>query len=361
MKKYLGILLTGLLLWWSCSDDDDNNYIEVSGVADAGEFVDVRDGKSYKCIEIGDQIWMAENLAYRLPEGSLGGCCTWKEAYLDSTTIEITDEEFREGLLSALETGEIDESYNQHIVDSLMIETGEEEGSLWWQIAYNDYSLRYLLSGYLNQTPNATYEDIMEAFANTSFYYFQNLLPSVLVVTSEIRSRKLEDIAGNYLESAEEENGNYSQTYGFLYSFEAAQRAVPAEGGWRIPSDEDWKKLERHIGMKEGDVNLDNEWRGSNQAVYLKPDEAGIGFNALYAGGKVYTPLYTDYDDETFINKGRNAYFWSSENLPETDSTRVGIIRSVAIWTDQILRATTRFTNDDNHPTLYSVRLVKDK
>ena len=360
MKKYVGILLTGLLLWWACSDDSDN-YIEIPGVASAEDFVDTRDGKTYRCVEIGDQIWMAENLAYRLPEGPLGGCSSWQEVYFDTTSVAISDAEFRDSLIAALASGEIDESSNIAEVNRQMAESGLAEGSFQWQLTYNDLMYWYTLSEYLDQTPSATYDKIMATFENDAFH-FQNLYPAVVAFDTRIRAEKLEAYSMANLEQAEQSNDNYSGTYGFLYSFEAAQRAMPTEGGWRIPTDEDWKKLERHLGMSDGDINRDNEWRGTNQAAYLKADERGVGFNALYGGGKVYTPNFDEYyDNEDFINKGRNAYFWTSENIPETDSTRVGIIRSVAVWTDQILRTTTRFTNSDNHPTMYSVRLVKDK
>lgn len=362
MKKFLETLLVGLFFLWACSDDSTYSY-EITGVTDAGEFIDTRDNKTYHCIEIGDQIWMAENLAYLLPGGNLAGCATWQETYFDTLSVPLNDSEFREALSTALETGKIDESPCMDSLNNFMLGYGVDESSVWYEMYYEMFAPTYLPSVYLKNNPDASYDKIisdMKDSVSGNCYYL--IYPQIELFANNMRILKIPEYALTNYQKAEENNGNYSQTYGMLYSYEAALKAVPSEGDWRLPTDEDWKKLERFLGMSEGEVPKDNDWRGTNQAEYLKADKNGIGFNVLYGGGKIYTPRYNKMeDDQTFINKGRNAYFWSSENLAETDSTRVGIMRSIATWTNQILRSTTRFENEDGHPTMYNVRLVKDK
>jgi len=55
MKPVL-TLLTFMLLFAACEKDPFE--------ANSGTFTDERDGREYKWVKIGDQIWMAENLAY---------------------------------------------------------------------------------------------------------------------------------------------------------------------------------------------------------------------------------------------------------------------------------------------------------
>lgn len=362
MKSFLRILLVGLFFLWACSDNSTYSY-DITEVSDAGEFIDTRDNNIYHCVEIGDQIWMAENLAYLVPGGNLAGCITWRETYFDTLSVPLNDKEFRDALSTALEVGEIDESPCSDSLKNYLINTGVEEGSIFFDVYYEMFSGTYLPSVYLKNNPEASYDEIMTAMGDSlsgNLYYL--IYPQIETFAYDMRVSKIPEYALANYQKAEANNGNYSQTYGLLYSYKAALEAVPSEGGWRLPTDEDWKKLERFLGMEEGEVLKNNDWRGTNQAVYLKTDGGTIGFNVLYGGGKIYTPQYDKMkDDETFINKGRNAYFWSSENLAETDSTRVGIMRSIAVWTNQILRSTTRFENEDGHPTMYSVRLVKDK
>lgn len=58
---------------------------------------------------------------------------------------------------------------------------------------------------------------------------------------------------------------NY-RTYGVLYNWEAAKTACPA--GWRLPSDGDWKVLEKYLGMSEEDLNK-LIWRNSGRLPRL--------------------------------------------------------------------------------------------
>jgi uncharacterized protein (TIGR02145 family) len=114
--------------------------------------------------------------------------------------------------------------------------------------------------------------------------------------------------------SAAKENSNYT-TYGVLYNWEAAKTACSE--GWRLPSDEDWKVLEKYLGMSEDDANFSEYYRDSG-SVGGKLKEAGTshwespntgavnssGFTALPGGGR------DGYDG--FNCLGGYAFFWSS-------------------------------------------------
>ena len=66
--------------------------------------------------------------------------------------------------------------------------------------------------------------------------------------------------------------------YGNLYTYEDAIANAPE--GWRLPTDEDWKKLEKVLGMSPGELD-DTGWRGSVEGELIQQDETGSGIHSL--------------------------------------------------------------------------------
>jgi len=66
-KSILFFILLGVFTIAGCNLFDDEGGGVKKPKGESGTFTDVRDGNVYKTIKIGDQTWMAENLAY-LPE-----------------------------------------------------------------------------------------------------------------------------------------------------------------------------------------------------------------------------------------------------------------------------------------------------
>lgn len=345
MKKFILIVTVIFVALWACNDEEKVSYYQVPNVSAAEDFVDARDQKVYKCITIGDQIWLAENLAYRVTVGDNNlACRTFEEEYLSMPidSVKLTSKDYINALNQDVANGILPNSTYElfgqqfYVVDDI-IGWFNMEMPIDVVISYCEmYEMYY---GWPS--------DFREALIR-----YQTELPAQVVANAMIAQGQVTD----------RENGHYSDSLGYLYSLEGALAALPAEGGWRLPTDEDWKKLERYLGMAESEVERENDWRGTTEGALLKEGEHGIGFNALFGGGKMYTDGYSNwYDNESFSRKGQNAYFWTSTTRPETDSTDVGVIRSMAVFTDQILRTTTRLVNEDGHPTMFSVRLVKNK
>lgn len=104
---------------------------------------------------------------------------------------------------------------------------------------------------------------------------------------------------------------NYD-TYGVLYNWEAARVACP--GGWHLPKDEEWKTLEKNLGMNIDELDKTKEERASgNVGKQLKAKsgwnadcngENSSGFNAIPGGFRTQGYL--------FANLSYGAIFWSA-------------------------------------------------
>ncbi|MDX2302967.1 MAG: FISUMP domain-containing protein, partial [Microscillaceae bacterium] len=100
-------------------------------------------------------------------------------------------------------------------------------------------------------------------------------------------------------------NDNNCETYGRLYNFEAAEVACPS--GWHLASDEEWKTLERFLGIPESELD-DLGGRGTDEGAELvngifKAEKGG----AQSTGGNF-----------TALNVRAN--FWTSTSDPENNT-----------------------------------------
>ena len=249
MKKFLLIISVVFVALWACNDENEASYYQVPGVSAAEDFVDSRDQKVYKCITIGDQIWLAENLAYRLTLGDNNlACRTFEEEYLSLPidSVKISTDDYIAAMNQDIANGTLEDINLGYMMVSDMMVMMFSMGA----------SVDDLIGMY-----EGTYPTFTDAFKR-----YKTELPARVVAAQIIAQG----------ENADRENGNYSGTYGYLYSLEGALAALPEEGGWRLPTEEDWEKLERHLGMAESDVARENDWRGTTEGALLKEGEHGF-------------------------------------------------------------------------------------
>lgn len=104
------------------------------------------------------------------------------------------------------------------------------------------------------------------------------------------------------------------EKYGRLYLWEIANNICPK--GWHLPSDEEWKTLEKSLGMPDDTANAIG-FRGADYNIGGKlkslsgwkyPNNGAtnvLGFNALPGG------CYGSHEKDFFL-LGTNSIFWTS-------------------------------------------------
>ena len=351
----------------SCADDDTIT-VNTSSIKAAEDFVDARDGHVCHCIQVGDQIWTTENLAYQLPRASVDGCVTWDEKQnidADSLVVDTTN------IVVVISDDKYKEIYDSIVQDpnhDWLEETGTSalQFHLWINNFYGDlFTQEEFTNMFVSDPVLAPFGELL----------LEKLNAERLVEREDYINRLIEEkrqIPLRHQAAAEEANGGYAAQNGYLYTHEGALKAVPQEGGWRLPSDADWKKLEAAIGMPAGEIDKMEAWRGAPLGDALKQGGA-TGFNALFSGCNAYQRTQEDL----FIKKDEGAYFWASdkgtytarEDAGEDEKGdkdgkvnvvyETGIIRQLAIYSSAIWRGTTRLENGYRGMT-YSVRLVRD-
>lgn len=149
------------------------------------------------------------------------------------------------------------------------------------------------------------------------------------------------------------------EIYGNLLSYDDAVACAPE--GWRLPTDEDWQKLEQALGM---DVKTSNQtgWRGSPVGELLQQNESGAGMNLLLSG--CINLQASSMVSLTFRYLHVYGYYWSS-TLEETNAEgRVAYYRKIGTINSGVERNLTLTEEyaygDDSYDKYMSVRYVRD-
>ncbi len=111
--------------------------------------------------------------------------------------------------------------------------------------------------------------------------------------------------------------------------------------GWHLPSDDEWKQLERDMGMKPEEIDTTGWERGESFGSTLRKQGLS-GFEAGFYGFR--------YPYRVFSNIGTEARFWTS-SMEEDGSVWV---RGLSSWTSGVFRGRVR----NNYA--YSVRCFKN-
>ncbi len=150
-------------------------------------------------------------------------------------------------------------------------------------------------------------------------------------------------------------------TYGGLYQWDEMMQYVITAGtqgvcptGWHLPTDDEWKTLEKHLGMTQAQADGTN-YRGTDQGSQLAGNESlwtngTLDQNGAF-GSSGFSALPSGYRDisGTFNSQSDDAYFWSS-----SISSGFAWLRNVYYSNPMVYR------HDTDKSFGFSVRCVRD-
>lgn len=144
------------------------------------------------------------------------------------------------------------------------------------------------------------------------------------------------------------DNTDHLAKFGRLYTVAGAKEACPQ--GWRLPTDEDWQQLERHLGMSAATAQQ-RGWRGSIARNMLTTKDDSSAVNLLLGG---YFTTHTIMSMPGWRHMSSMAYYWTDTH----DADKGGefyFYRRLLYNSDAVYRESTEPGNYQ-----MSVRYVRD-
>lgn len=140
---------------------------------------------------------------------------------------------------------------------------------------------------------------------------------------------------------------NIYPVYGNYMTYEDALESAPE--GWRLPTDEDWQKLEAALGMK----NTDTEGMRGNIGYTMQQSGTGCELGLQPGGGFIWEAVY-GLKELKLGEKEEFGYYWTATPAEAIDENPQAWFRKICAVNSQVGR------NHTGTDRLFSVRWVRD-
>lgn len=174
-----------------------------------------------------------------------------------------------------------------------------------------------------------------------------------------------EELSFDNKTQAKEDYNLYGNLYTWAEAVENASLLDAGEGEWRLPTDADFQRLERALGMSAGEC-LTKGWRGDPVGELLMQDSTGTNLN-FRLGGLVNGTMRGTAIEWRYERVREFGYYWCADVL-ESDYKQEGkivayrAIRSanLEIEREWCTEGVYRSGYEVIYPRMMSVRYVRD-
>ncbi len=232
----------------------------------------------------------------------------------------INDEEIDavKGLTNSFEWDTNGEEPGEYIIKAEAEDDMQEKSSDMITIILNEYGVTDIDGNTYNTVIIGDQEWMAENLRTTQY----NNGASIDLVTDNGTWQSMNTGAYCYHDN----DNQYAETYGALYNWHAVNTGDLCPDGWHVPTDEEWKTLEKTLGMSEASAN-NYGYRGTNEGSKLAGNadlwtNGGLKYNSEFgASGVDLVPGGYRNTNGYFYLFGGYAIMWTATESSSTFAT----------------------------------------